>query len=1742
MNSSFYSYVIQDLICGYLRDYKVSAGQRFYIVIENDEYRAGFMAALKVIAKPCTVSGIYSDNTQEEEPYKTYEVDLGEGYPSLLIGRDSNATEDYLTTMRNAIGIPGSRYENHCLLFVLANSSLSSIVTSCQNLQGKGAPLNANHIISNIRKKANDALHNDKELFFLDAYLNDIASSIEDGTCNLFDFRHALTVLDKHSLKGHYADLEFFHDDSIYEDLFALSRDDMSERVRENHHLFRQISNILNDDDNIDKVHSLCKFLDEKLSKKLVNNEKWNQTSWKDIEESIERRSATNKAEIRDVKVFAAGKEIPCAISPKGGRWKRHLLAYATDDEIQELTLQVHFNRRLKKDEVASLVRIKGDSIHVPIPVGKLVTATAGGYEFAVLAVPCPDKYFHDIESDFTFNKEGVIVVKVPAEADKVVFGQGDKVVSLPLNNTYIWAKDTCLEIPILQEEEQESIDFSLVFEQTEIPIELRLNSAAALLPMVPPEVHPYRQYWGETYKGNEFARLFDGTKIRSVYKRWRWYLENEKRFIDTGLPYLECTTHIINGTEIIARQWVNTTALALPPTVNCALQAIFSYFRNMNTDSARYTVPSLTPPDEELEALYVNYCNAVLEAIRKLPTKHNQMLTQEEYNLTHLGIVKDHGDSHLYLSPFHPIMVAYQVELRRQMKREQTFLQDGMSSELRRQLSPFYLIPYLSLHNTFMRPAMDKLLPSIRTWSLYEESTMRPQVHINTITTKEVTDKMQEFIKHFPYLFQSVDCPIIIGAIGFTDDSDIVKGILRFISNQYKQKQNVQRVELHEYVDNLTVETFFEKLNRLNTTDAIIRELKAHGYDFRAQDLSEQQFIHFFFTRVSLYKHCIDETKPNIAYCHVAFYCMSTLHSHVHLAHKAARTETAMNGLISATSTALIDNSYFIGFGSKHNPLNCGSIYPMAAAMNTLYANEENQGQSVFKQSAGIAKRYSFIQSTLLENIYDNANWVTFINPEVDINFFYNQKLYIVHYTDQGGINAKFDSITVTKHIRQYENILRKSYDIFTLDAARFKNFNERMMSYFNCLNGSWMLSLINKTEVQIREKMSIVAATIALSRFMRRIADVIWVPVSLEEVLRVTGAIRLPMEHIFSKKSLGASGTLSDDLLMIGLHKLPDDKLGLYFYPVEVKCTKYGNPMVDKGRKQVSHTYKLFREHIIEGDGFIKDIYRTFFASIFLSNSEKLAANDLMSKEDYEVIESLRYRLLNSEYHIESDLPSDKGNIGKAAVISFHRNAEPYVYTTIVEEVPVCEIHFSEKESFRFVADPESASLRELDITEILDTAPLPDNDTNTDDSLPSETTGQTSDEEEGPQAIMPPEKKPAPAPVFIPAPLPAAPAHEPIRILIGHTIKGKYPITFEPGNTAMVSHPNLGIIGTMGTGKTQFASSLIAQLCKESAHNVLQTPIGILVFDYKGDYKGEDFLTAVDGKAYKYNFPFNPLKLVKTEDAEGMNLPAITADRISDSFSKAYGLGQKQQSIIKKTILDTYADAGIDRSPSSWDNPPPTMSQVIDKYFAEHDANDKCYALFDKLRDYTIFTESNEDCVSLFEWLDRVQVIDLTLYPDDTKKVIVSLILDLFYAEMRQLGASRQENGHREIRAMIMVDEAHQFLKKDFSSLRNIISEGRMFGVGMILSTQNIGDFKTSKEDYSQFILSWVIHHVNSISRSELACIFSANDPNTELYMRAINKAKIFESICKIGDSVNSIRDVPFFELVKQDPRFS
>lgn len=1704
------------------------------MIVENEKHRNELMAALNNACDKITISGIYqgNDSSVVEESYDTHVIKPSANSSSIIIGSDKTSTEDYLTTIRNSVGVPCGKYEDFGVIYILSDSILSSIITACQDLQTLGGPLHSSYIIRDINEKAEEIISKDLERKYLDKHLNKISEYIADGTCNLFDFSHALSVLADQTLKGHYNELDFFNDKVVYDVTFKPSDSEIENRVDKNHEIYRKVCDIMNEDDDADKLKLLQRFLDEKLSKEVVANaDSWKNIDFQNFLDSIERKAATANLELLGIELPSEGLFTSMVSNTKGNKKKKSTTYIIICDQTNSVGQQVKiaFNKEIKK-VTSDVCQTQGQVLKVTVGdtlIKQSIGLNDNHHDFFMMKLPCNRSFFKDIEECFSINKKGEIVIVVPDEADVLTFGNGSESLSIPLDNKVIWTDNAKLEVPVVADDENDQIDFFIDFGGNEVKIILKLNSAKSVPPARPGTIEK------GTYERGEV--VVDGV-TRPIYSYWKKYLDWERAFIKNGCSHIN---YIFN--DLTGDYEPEYEILDLPSNIQNALTQIFAYYNNHNT------IPSLCKMNEELRILYRNYWDAIVSTINNIP--NSRCLLKEEYYLTKLGIVTSWD--RLYLSPFHPILVAYSLEYYKQYddKEESNFA--------KKLLSPFYLLPYIYYNDTPKRPYTDKELGEIHNWLSYESIVCKPQERTNDITTKMVWSKMEAFIKHFKYLFQDKDCPIIISTIGIADDTNVIKGVVEFIRKQYSE--GVQKIELHEYVDNLMEETFFEKLNRLDSIDAITRELESLNLKLESRgEYTSQGIIHQLFTRVSFYKHALSPINGQIGYSHIAFYQMDTGNEFIRQVTSELRTELSFNGLISIPSTYNKTGAYIIGYGTKGIKEPVGYLYPMTAALNTLYANEEHEGSSVFSNNTCVAKRYKFSKSDLLQSIYDNANWVTFINPEVDINFFYKQNLYVVHYTDQYTINAKYDSITVTKHIDQYENMLRKFYEKYALSEEKFQHFNETMMNYFNCLNGSWMLDIVKKSEDQIREKMSIVAASIAMLRFMKRNKNVHWIPVSLEEILRVTGSIGLPQDYIFTKKSLGAKGAMSDDLLMIGLDDTDANDIQLYLYPVEVKFSK-NSSMASKAGKQVSQTFLQLKEHLFGDANFTKNIYRTFFASQFLTNAEKLNANNLLSDEEYHEIEKSRFELLNLKYTLKEKLPVKE--MGSAAIVSFYSHASHNISTSLVDNVPVCEVHFSEQECFQFVAEPENNHMKfletdlimvdadtlnaidnhiivtsveeeesSIELTEIEDEEIISDGKTGsvvvTSESEDTEVQSPAFEDKSDTSVELSNEDK----------------TSDRIKILVGHTQSGHREIVFEPNNTKMVSHPNMGVIGTMGTGKTQFARSVIAQFAKEGVNNVGGNPVGMLVFDYKGDYKDREFLDAVGGTCYKFNYPFNPLKLVVNDEVEGMNLPAITADRIADSFAKAYGLGLKQQSNIKQVIIDTYKDAGITKDPCSWENTVPTMEQVIDKYFETYDANDKAFALFDKLRDYTIFTTDNSNCVSLFEWLNSVRVIDLTLYPDDTKKVIVSLILDLFYAEMRQLGGSKQKNGFRELRAMIMVDEAHQFLKKDFNSFRSIISEGRMFGVGMILSTQNVSDFKTSKEDYSQFILSWIIHHVNSISKAEIANIFGANDPNGDRYMDFINKAKLFESVCKIGSKVDGIRDLPFFELMEKDERFN
>ena len=421
------------------------------------------------------------------------------------------------------------------------------------------------------------------------------------------------------------------------------------------------------------------------------------------------------------------------------------------------------------------------------------------------------------------------------------------------------------------------------------------------------------------------------------------------------------------------------------------------------------------------------------------------------------------------------------------------------------------------------------------------------------------------------------------------------------------------------------------------------------------------------------------------------------------------------------------------------------------------------------------------------------------------------------------------------------------------------------------------------------------------------------------------------------------------------------------------------------------------------------------------------------------------------------------------------------------------------------------------------------------------------ETSEEEPAQEEAVPeetPEEEPAQEEA-VPAPE-AEPWDGRIRtmqVLFGHALEDGRPICWYPNDTTRIFHPNMGIIGTMGTGKTQLTKSVVTQLCRQRRNNFDGHPLGILIFDYKGDYNETkpEFIQATGARVFTpYHLPFNPFSL------QGIRrkpmLPIHTANAFTDNIARIYGLGPKQTTTLLGCIISAYQACGIRAAdPSTWDRPAPTFDQVYEIYSKDDSIkkNDSLYAAMDHLYQFQILEGDARCTTSLFELLDGVVVMDLSGYDADIQNLIVAITLELFYSQMQNSQSSLADKDFRQLTRFILVDEADNFMSQNFPALKRILKEGREFGVGTILSTQSLRHFGSGDGDYSSYILSWVVHNVSDLKRSDVDFVFkTSSDPATaEMLYQGIKSIGKHQSVIKAGNAAPvTVQDTAFWQIAE------
>ena len=291
MYELFYSFLIDELLVRYFKQTPIEAGDKYYIMIEDEELRKQFYAALAQSEYIHSEKFCFSDTEGFAANTKEFECPVIAANPTvkiLISGCDQN-TDGFQTKIRNSVGMAGNPLSDMAALFILpGNHAIETLLSAGKNLQEGSYPLSLGKITEAIFERIKDTINN-TEKEYLTQYVYKLTNS-EDYSA-LFDFAPLLSILKKKTLKGSFKEIRAFEDKEIYDELFPVASP--KERVRQNMDTYARVADIMGEAYEEDQQKRLLDLLDSKLANKIVNKTvDWTKLSWKEVRKSIEDHDA----------------------------------------------------------------------------------------------------------------------------------------------------------------------------------------------------------------------------------------------------------------------------------------------------------------------------------------------------------------------------------------------------------------------------------------------------------------------------------------------------------------------------------------------------------------------------------------------------------------------------------------------------------------------------------------------------------------------------------------------------------------------------------------------------------------------------------------------------------------------------------------------------------------------------------------------------------------------------------------------------------------------------------------------------------------------------------------------------------------------------------------------------------------------------------------------------------------------------------------------------------------------------------------------------------------------------------------------------------------------------------------------------------------------------------------------------------------------------------------------------------
>ncbi|WP_456079995.1 DNA phosphorothioation-dependent restriction protein DptH [Mogibacterium sp.] len=1632
MSNTFYNYLSEKIIC-FFKSREPLSGDKFYVQLESDVQVRFLYEHLKnnIIKKKF----IYLDKIAEQQ-YETYELDFGHTQLIVAAAMHGGPHPDFLANLRNLVGVEDG-YLTKGILFIHC-SSLDSIIGGAGSLGKEGMPLNISVIEKDIRRKINETGYSELDKTILNIYLENKSKELDGAIASIFEYEDIIDCLSESQIStNEYRKFELFPD----EHLTNLSGKQLKNRLENNHQNYIKVSEIHSYGADFSKLENSYGEDGAKILSKLG----WENTEFSDVEKYISNKK--NKTTIEYYPIVSSKMIWDREEGASKAKSRRRNIIVFIDDKAEKAELTLSFSEFTKNAGIninrayKSILNVTSSGKKLSVSINDIKEKTVFvrfGYEvdgtkfdFKIAIIRCLPKLIETIKTQYTIEVKNVgdEAVRINTEDDEVL-----------LNNYGTEIKKSHIvengQVVMLGENDQLSLKISDDYPYTEGNEDIHFSIATSnfVIPMIktftvekPTVIEGIKLWYLKRTKKCNFEMRGDnslvfGTKKYFTRDEFRRSLELEKKFIQLGAPFA-IEKNGFDG-KLYAEE------VTLPKKVRRSFDAIIKYFITNNE------IPSLTYINTELETLYKCYINSIIKEIRMIDD--GAYLAEEQKGIFRLGIIKrNFGDSEVFLTPLHPINIAYQLFIN-----EHNI--EGVSEDeidLLKKFQHTSMLPYININPYSKQPLVYVPIEQTHSpeWKVYVDESLPRYKGSKDFVSKLVSEKIREFVEHFNYLFSvETRSPIRINLINTGDCREIVQGIVKYYVHELNATKSKRVIPIQVTMHSDTIiDNSFEVMSQIDEPEILVKSL---GIEARVEDMHIEEIVDIYRSNVQFYfKNIGDEFE----YAHITFIELDDDHKAITTDMEHIPSGVVMSGMMSGVPSEFLGDTYRTGFGTKFAKKD-SELMEIAIQFNSLNAAINGD---IYHNGSCYTLKMGFNKHKILDKIYNVSNWVTFINPKVDLNYFKGDSstkdLLIIHYSDQYNMaSSGYDAITVTKKSKQYQNTIERYLEKNGVDEVQ--SHSKKIINMFNALNGDWLLRMLSYKSHFSVEKLSILSAMkLAIKRYS--IEGIIWIPISLEEILRVSGSVGLSQSgSIFSAKNLGFEGQTSDDLLLVGIKN--DEKVKVAFYPIEVKIGKIASDYLEKGVRQALKTRYIFDE--ILGFGICSDksmktrIYRNFFMQQVVVNAGKMllyeVGDDLTAWETV-TNSKLRTKLLNEDYEIVDTLIP---NMGKAGVISFR---EDCLKEREIRNQEVLIVEKTKKEGVNLLAkklqDIDSVEWSLVEDAEVIDAVlPLENQENNlvVNENIIDEIHKEKAVDEEVTLAGQ--NKK----------------CQRDVRVLIGDD-KYNHKVYWEFGNKALANRHML-ITGTSGQGKTYSIQTMLFELAKYNVSSV--------IFDYTEGFKIQQlegtFKDCLGDKisqhiVYSTGVPINPFQRQQIEIMPGeliLEKESDVAARLADIFTHVYDFGDQQYAAIFDAVYNGMVKYGEKMS----------MKLFKDELEKLREQNKFASTVISKMSPFFHTVEFNTN--PHFNWGDilyadeaKVNIIQLTMFTQEMKIIITEMMLwDAWYFT--------KKFGTKEKPFVVVLDEAQNLSHALKSPSAAILTEGRKFGWSAWYATQSLAVLKSDE----------------------------------------------------------------------------